>query len=49
MALLDRVSLLACLYGSTGSGCSHPDIGLNVAITLKSFMTKFFYVVGKVL
>ena len=47
MALLDRVSLLAFLYGSTGSGCCQPDVGLDVAIALKGFMTSVFLCGGQ--
>ena len=44
---MDRCCLLACLYENTGSYCCHHDVG--VGVTLLSFTSKFFYVMGKTL
>ena len=40
---------LAHLYESTKSYCCHFDIGVCVGVTLKSFTTSFFNVIGKTL
>ena len=40
---------LAHLYESTESCCCHFDMGVGVGITLQSFRSKFFYVMGKAL
>ena len=44
---------LARLYHSTGSCCCHSDdgvsVGIGMGVTLQSFTSKFFYVIGKAL
>ena len=46
-----KVVSLACLYESTESYCCHFDVGpgICVGLTLHSFTSKFFYVIGKAL
>ena len=41
------IFFLSHLYESTGSCCCHFDMGVSVSITIKSFVSKIFYVMGK--